>query len=243
MTREQRLLTAVLDAVGTLVDDYDLIDFLHALCDRCTELLGVSGAGVMLADRGGRLHLIAASDEHARLTHLFDRQFDEGPAVDAYREGRDRLGLRLGSPAVAAAHPLLAADARRAGFAVTHALPLRLRDRAVGALSLFDARDQDIAPDDARAARALADVTTLAVLQQRSLLHGNRESAQLQAALAGRVVIEQAKGVLAEHWHVGVDEAFDGLRAYARSRRLGLSAVCRQLVERKIDAADLQRLN
>ncbi|MGP2442260.1 ANTAR domain-containing protein [Streptomyces sp. JW3] len=241
MTREERLLAAVIDAVDTLVDDFDLIDFLHTLCDRCTELLDVSAVGVMLADPGGALHLIAASDEHTRLLELFALQHDQGPCVDCYADGAARLNIRLGSATEAERYPLFAAQARRAGFAASHALPMRLRERTIGALNLFDAQDKDIDAPDARVAQALADVSTIAILQHRTVVHGNRERAQLQAALSSRIVIEQAKGILAERWHTDVDDAFDALRRYARVRQLGLSAVCRSLVERELDSDELRR--
>ncbi|CAM5693615.1 GAF and ANTAR domain-containing protein [Streptomyces fumanus] len=241
MTREERLLAAVIDAVDTLVDDFDLIDFLHTLCDRCTELLDVTAVGVMLADPGGRLQLIAASDEHTRLLELFALQHEEGPCVRCHADGTARLNIPLDSPVTAAEYPLFAAQARAAGFAVTHALPMRLREQVVGALNLFDAREQDIDAADARVAQALADVATIAILQHRTLAHANQERAQLRAALSSRIVIEQAKGILAERWDTGVDEAFAALRRYARAHRTGLSALAQRLIDGELDSDALRR--
>ncbi|MFF1379750.1 GAF and ANTAR domain-containing protein [Streptomyces sp. NPDC058308] len=236
MTREERLLAAVIDAVDTLVDDFDLIDFLHTLCDRCTELLDVSAVGVMLEDPGGTLQLIAASDEHTRLLELFALQHDQGPCVECHRSGAVRLNVDLTSPEQTAPFPVFAARARQAGFRATHALPLRLRDEVIGALNLFGTRPQDLVPADARVAQALADVVTIAILQHRTAAHANQRRAQMHAALTSRVVIEQAKGILAEHWNTDVDTAFGALRRHARSHRLGLVLLCRQLVDGDVDA-------
>jgi GAF domain-containing protein len=241
MTREERLLEAVIDAVDTLVDDFDLIDFLHTLCDRCTELLDVSAVGVMLADPGGKLQLIAASDEHTRLLEIFALQHEQGPCVECHRDGAARLNIRLGSAAATAEYPLFAAQARKAGFAVSHALPMRLREQVVGALNLFDVREEDISAADVRVAQALADVATIAILQHRTLAHANQERAQLRAALSSRIVIEQAKGILAERWNTGVDEAFAVLRRYARSHQVGLSLLARQLIDGDLDTDALRR--
>ncbi|GGX84128.1 transcriptional regulator [Streptomyces minutiscleroticus] len=240
MTREERLLSAVIDAVDTLVDDYDLIDFLQTLCHRCTELLDVAAVGVMLVDQGGKLHVIAASDEHTRLLELFSIQHDEGPCVETYRDGTARLDIDLDEPDRTAGFPGFAERARHAGFAITHALPMRLRERTVGVMNLFGTRRQPFTETDSRVAHALADVATIAILQHRTLVHGNLEQAQLQAALSSRIVIEQAKGILAEHWQTGVDEAFEGLRRHARAHKLGLTRLSRQVVAGEIDSTDIQ---
>ncbi|GGV27165.1 transcriptional regulator [Streptomyces longisporoflavus] len=240
MTREERLLAAVIDAVDTLVDDFDLIDFLHTLCDRCVELLDVSAAGVMLEDPGGELQLIAASDEHTRLLEIFALQHDEGPCVECHRSGILRLNIDLTSPAETGTFPVFAARGRESGFVTTHALPMRLRDTVIGALNLFDTRRQNLSPADARVAQALADVATIAILQHRTAAHANQQRAQMHAALKSRIAIEQAKGILAERWSTTVDEAFDALRRHARSHRLGLTMVCRQIIDGQLptDAID-----
>ncbi|MEU8954176.1 GAF and ANTAR domain-containing protein [Streptomyces sp. NPDC048518] len=240
MTREERLLAAVIDAVDTLVDDFDLIDFLHTLCDRSAELLDVSAVGVMLEDPGGALQLIAASDEHTRLLELFALQHEQGPCVECRKSGRARLNIDLLSPVQTAPFPVFAGRARDAGFRVTHALPMRLRDAVIGAMNLFDTRTQDLSAADARVAQSLADVATIAILQHRTIAHANQQRAQMHAALTSRIVIEQAKGILAERWGVGVDEAFDALRRYARSHQLGLSLLCRRLIDGQLDTEVIQ---
>lgn len=241
MTREEQLLAAMVDAVDTLVDDFDLIDFLHTLCDRCNELLDVSAVGVMLADPNGGLQLIAASDEHTRLLELFALQADQGPCVECHREGTARFNISLKSPAETASFPLFAERARQAGFATSHALPMRLRRKAVGAMNLFDSREQELSDADARVAQALADVATIAILQHRTVVHANIERAQLRAALSSRIAIEQAKGILAERWQATLDEAFDALRHHARAHQQSLAQLCGQLIDGSIDSSAVQR--
>lgn len=241
MTREEKLLAAMLDAVDTLVDDFDLIDFLHQLCDRCDEFLDVSAVGIMLTDPHGGLQLIAASDEHTRLLELFAIQADEGPCVESRRSGTARLNIALDSPTETAGFPRFAEHARAAGFATTHALPMRLRQQNVGALNLFDTRSQRLGDADAKVAQALADVATIAILQQRSLVHSNVERAQLRAALSSRIVIEQAKGILTERWQTTPNEAFGALRRHARAHRLSLTVLCQQLIDGSLDTSVIQR--
>ncbi|MFH9426338.1 GAF and ANTAR domain-containing protein [Streptomyces sp. NPDC017529] len=241
MTREELLLAAMVDAVDTLVDDFDLIDFLHQLCDRCNELLDVTAVGVMITDPEGRLQLIAASDEHTRLLELFALQTDQGPCVECHRSGTARLNISLVSPVQTAAFPMFAERARRTGFATTHALPMRLRQQVVGALNLFDTREQSLSAADARVGQALADVATIAILQQRTIMFGNVERAQLRSALSSRIVIEQAKGILAERWNTTLDNAFGTLRRYARTHQLPLTGLCRQLIDGTLDTDAIPR--
>jgi GAF domain-containing protein len=241
MTREEQLLAAMVEAVDTLVDDFDLIDFLHQLCDRCNDLLDVSAVGVMLADPHGNLQLIAASDEHTRLLELFAQQTDEGPCVACCRDATPRLNIPLSAPAETADFPDFAAQARQAGFSTTHALPMRLRQQVVGALNLFHHREQNLSDSDAKVAQALADVATIAILQHRTLAHANVERAQLRSALSSRIVIEQAKGILAEHWQTTPGDAFDALRRHARSHGQSLTALCRQLIDGELDTSTIER--
>ncbi|MEV6757153.1 GAF and ANTAR domain-containing protein [Streptomyces sp. NPDC051214] len=232
---------AVIDAVDTLVDDFDLIDFLHTLCDRCVELLDVSTVGVMLEDPHGKLQLIAASDEHTRLLELFALQHDQGPCVDCHRSGTARLNIDLTSPMETGSFPVFAARARESGFVTTHALPMRLRATVIGAMNLFDTRRQDLSAADARVAQALSDVATIAILQHRTVAHANLQRSQMHAALKSRIYIEQAKGILAERWDASVDDAFDALRRHARAHRLGLTQVCRQLIDGQLDTTAIER--
>ncbi|WP_037772938.1 GAF and ANTAR domain-containing protein [Streptomyces sclerotialus] len=236
---QERALQAFGEAVGTLLDDFDLIDALHRLCVRGVELLDVTAVGVMLADPHGGLQVVAVSDERTRLLELFALQSDSGPCAESHHSGEPRLNVPLTTPAGTAPLPFTE-RARQAGYATAHALPLRLRQRPIGAIGLLHAGPHTLGPSEARLGRTLADVATIAVLQQQTAERGNVERAQVQAALVSRTVIEQAKGVLAEHWATGVDEAFDVLRGYARAHRERLADLARQVVDGTLDESALR---
>ncbi|MCW2871644.1 GAF and ANTAR domain-containing protein [Actinacidiphila oryziradicis] len=240
VAREQRLAEIFVEVADSLIDEFDVIDFLQNLSARCVELLGVSAAGILLADQYGDLQIIAASDEHTRLLELFALQHAQGPCVECYRSGSARTNINLTDLTATAAWPQFASRARASGFTVTHALPLRLRTRIVGALSLFQAAPAPpLGIEGVALAQALGDVATIAILQQRTLEQTYVEKGQLQAALTSRILVEQAKGVLAERWQTTVDEAFVAFRKYARSQHLRLSDFARQIIEGGFDTAQI----
>ncbi|WP_405870626.1 GAF domain-containing protein [Streptomyces sp. NBC_00005] len=237
MARERRLAEIFVEVADSLVEDFDVIDLLQRLSTRCVELLDVSAAGILLADAHGELQIIAASDEHTRLLELFALQHDQGPCVECYRTGTARTNIDLARPESAADWPRFAARARETGYAATHAVPLRLRSRVVGALNLFQATPQRLGDDDIALAQALADVATIAILQQRTLEQSHVENTQLETALTSRILIEQVKGVLAERWNTSVDDAFEAFRTYARARRVRLSELATQIISGTFDTA------
>ncbi|BCL28663.1 ANTAR domain-containing protein [Streptomyces aurantiacus] len=235
MPNQQRVLEILVEAVDTLTDDFDLIEFLHRLSTRCVELLDVDAAGVMIVDQHGELQLIAASDEKTRLLELFALQHSQGPCVRCYHSGRAQLNISLTSSAATAGFGPFAARARTAGFTVTHALPMKLRHQVVGAVNLFGTRLRRLSDADVHVGQAIADVATIAVLQQRTIGQIYAEKAQLQTALTSRVVIEQAKGILSERHSLSLDDAFETMRAYARPRRLRLTELAQQIVDNTFD--------
>jgi GAF domain-containing protein len=204
----------------TLVDDFDVIDFLDMLAERCVGLLGVTAVGLLLADHRGTLDLVAASTEQARTLELFQLQSQEGPCLDCFRTGQPVQCPDLGDEV--ARWPRFAPAAADAGFAAVHALPMRLRDEVIGGMNLFSATPRTLSAEAIGLAQALANVATIGILHERSLRHSETVVEQLQAALNGHITVEQAKGVLAEHLQVGVADAFKLLRDHARrsSQRL-----------------------
>jgi hypothetical protein len=235
VTREEQLYEAFVEAADTLVDDFDVIDFLHTLAERCVHLLGVDAAGLMLADQHGTLHATAASSENARLLELFELQTDAGPCLDAFHTGTAVVNANL-----RANHerwPRFAEAAEANGFVAVHALPLRLRATVIGALNLFSAGP--LSEADTRAGQALADVATIGILAQRNIHQAELLTIQLQTALHSRVTIEQAKGMLAERLQISVDEAFNLLRQHARSNNLRLSDLAREVAQGSTTAIEL----
>ena len=232
-TREQQIVEAFVHLADTLVADYDIIDFLHYLIQRCVELIDVEEAGVMIASPSGHLQPIAASTERLRLLELFELQNHDGPCLDAYRTGEV-----VSAPDITtdeARWPTFAEHAAAIGFGAAHSVPMQLRDETIGAINLLRARPGALTDDDAQLARALADIATIGVLQERAISRTAHTSAALQHALTSRITIEQAKGVLAERAHVSIDEAFELLRGFARRNRLGLTVVAEQVVRGGLD--------
>ncbi len=217
------------ELTDTMVADFDVIDFLHVLTDRSVQLLDVSAAGLLLADPRGELRVVAASSEAARLLELFQLQNQEGPCLDCYRTGRPVEATDLA--AEARRWPRFAAAARQAGFAAVQALPMRLREQVLGALNLFRADAGAFAPGDVRVGQALADVATISLLHERNVRLSDTLNEQLQTALNSRVIIEQAKGKLAERLGLDMDQAFSLLRRYARARNLRLSDLAQALID------------
>jgi anti-anti-sigma factor len=227
---DSRLLSdTFVELADTMVADFDVIDFLHTLTDRSVRLLSASAAGVVLADPRGELRVAAASSEAAGLVELFQLQNDQGPCLDCYRTGQPVTAADLAGPGQQ--WPQFAAAATQAGFRAVQALPMRLRDQVIGALNLFRAAPGLLDPEDLRIGQALADVATIGLLHERNLRRSETVAEQLQGALNSRIIIEQAKGKLAERLGTDMDEAFRVLRAHARDRNQRLTDTARYLIE------------
>ncbi|MFC8829658.1 ANTAR domain-containing protein [Streptomyces sp. NPDC057137] len=240
MSREQQVSEVFVQVADSLIDDFDLIEFLEQLCAHCVTLLDVSAVGILLAGEEETLHTVAASDETTQILELFAVQHDQGPCLDCYRDGTARTNIDLDDP-TAGTWPAFAERARGSGFHTSHVFPLRLRNRAVGAMNLFHTGRQPLTAQDASLAQALADVATIALLQQRDLDHDQREKAQLQHALTSRITVEQAKGILAERWNTNPDLAFATLRAHARAHHLRISDLARQIIDQTLDITQIPR--
>ena len=216
------------ELADTMVADFDVIDFLHLLTDRSVVLLSASAAGVMLADPRGELRVAASSNEAAGLLELFQIQNDQGPCLDCFRTGQAVTAADLAGPGQQ--WPRFAAAATQSGFRTVEALPMRLRDQVIGALNLFRAAPGPFDPAELRLGQALADVATIGLLHERNVRRSETVAEQLQAALNSRVVIEQAKGKLAERLSIDMDHAFTLLRDYARNSNQRLTDVARNFV-------------
>ena len=215
MSHEQQLARVFVELADTLVADFDVIDFLHLLTERCVDLLGVDSAGILLTDQQGQLRLVAASTEQARLLELFQLQSEQGPCLDCFATGEPVVCGDLG--AQPQRWPIFAVAAAQAGFVAVHALPMRLREDTIGALNLFGATAGSLNESITALGQAFADVATIGILSERTARERNLLSQQLQIALNTRVIIEQAKGMLAERCGLSMDQAFTTLRRYARN--------------------------
>jgi len=228
MISMSRLSDVFVEVADTLVDDFDLVDFLHNVARHAADITSSNAVGLMLSDQAGELRHIAGSSEDARLLELFQLQNAEGPCLDCHRTGVEVVNSDL--PGADALWPTFAPRAVSLGFGSVHALPLRLREQTIGALNIFRAGSSPLGREETRVARALADVATIALIQERAITRAETVTEQLQGALNSRIVIEQAKGAIARSFGIDVEEAFNLLRDYGRRHRLRLTDLARGLL-------------
>jgi GAF domain-containing protein len=224
MPKEHLLAQTFVELADTLVADFDIVDFLHTLADRCAELFKPAEAGVMLADQRGGLRVVASSSERARLLELFELQNEQGPCLDCFRNGERVVAADFGDDG--GRWPLFTVEAVAAGFRSAHSLPLRFRAQVIGALNLFRPQPGLLDDRDLAGAQAMADIATISILQERTL----REA---------RVLAEQAKGVLAERAKINLDEAFTLLRTYARTQNRRLHDVSTAVISSLLTIEEL----
>lgn len=235
--REQRLAQTFVALSDTLVDDFDVLDFLTLLAERAAELLDVTAAGVILTDQRGGYRTTAASTEDARLLELLATQTNEGPCQDCIA-----TGAAVTTPDLSGEEtrwPTFSDAAMSAGFRAAAAVPMRLRSELIGALTLLNTEPVAVDSDSLKVGQALADVATVGILHNQTVSRSDLLAEQLQATLHHRIVVEQAKGVLVEAGRLSMREAFDLLRAYARFQGLRLSDLARNLVEGTVAPGDL----
>lgn len=227
----------------TLVADYDVVELLEGLVLSCLDLLDIDQAGILLTDQRGSLRLVAASSEATRLVELLQLQSEEGPCLECVATGTPITVPDLSTQQER--WPTFSPAAMSVGFSSVHALPLRLREQTIGGLNLFTTgARRSLDDDDRRIAQALADVATIGILQQRSISRSSLLAEQLQSALNSRIVVEQAKGVLAERGTLDMQSAFARLRDYARAHHQKLSDVAANVVHERLAAdAVLQGLD
>ena len=233
----ERLLEVMVEITDTLVDDFDLMAFLYTLTLRTAELLDASEVGLMISDGAGALQFVAASREVAATLELFQQQVHEGPCLDAFQTGTTVTNIELAS--AADRWPEFAPRAMEAGFAVVHAFPMRLREQVIGALNVFTSGDHLLSTHKLTVVRGLADVATISLLQERALRRATELTEQLKVALSSRVLIEQAKGALAQIHGTDVETAFQMLRAYARRHNQRLTDLAEGCLTRPAEYPEL----
>lgn len=227
MPKQAVLIRTLVELADSLVADFDIVDLLTLLSDRCVEALDVTAAGVMIATPAGQLQVIASSSDAMRDLELFQLQSDQGPCVDAYRSGQPVINQDL--HANTGRWPRFTPHAIAAGFRSTHSLPMHLRDQTIGALNMFRADNGTLGPDDVTAAQALADIATIAIIQHQATTSAQVLNDRLSHALDSRIVIEQAKGKISEAAHLDMDQAFQRLRHHARNHNLRLTDLARDI--------------
>ena len=235
MKREQQIVRTFVELADTMVDEFDVLEFLHRVTERCVELLDCAEAGVLLTDAAGMLRVMASSSERTEALDLLQIQNEEGPCFECFQQGIPVISEDLST--ADDRWPMFAPAAVEDGFGSVHALPMRVRGDTIGALNLFRARSGALAVDDLPVGQGMADIAAVALMQERVVRESHGLVEQLQHALTSRVVIEQAKGLLAERAHIGLDEAFRRLRHHARARNHRLSDVAREVIDGQLDVA------
>jgi GAF domain-containing protein len=231
-SREWLLATTFVRLADTLVADYDVVELLQSLVDNCADLLDASAAGLLLAADEGGLDLVASTSEQSRLVETLQASSGTGPSSESFLTGRPVAIADIAR--VPESWSAFRDRALAEGFRSAHAVPLRLRNTIIGSLTLFRTTPGLLSDEDASVAQGLADVATIGILHERALREVAITKIQLQFALDSRVVIEQAKGVIAQKRDVDMDKAFELLRIHARSHGANLRDVARQVVDRSL---------
>lgn len=231
-SRASRVSEAFVKLTDALVGPFDVLDLLHTLVGQSVELLDATAAGLLLADSRGHLQVLASTSEGSQLVEILQSQAGVGPCVDSYKTGKvvTLADIRTEGDR----YPDFQAAALSQGFLSVHAIPMRVRPRAIGALNLFRNDTGEMSEEDAAIGQALADVATIGILQGRNFRENTLVNEQLQRALSSRILIEQAKGVIAERSGVNMDEAFRRLRAFARSHSEAMHVTAQNVINRTI---------
>jgi len=237
MTRETMLAKAFVELADSLVTDFDVVDLLTVLVDRCVDVLDVGAVGLMLVAPDGELRVVVSSSEAMRILELFELQSQEGPCLDCYRTGLPVVNQDLAT--VDGRWPRFRDEALGAGFQSVHALPMRLRGQVIGALNLFHIEPGEMRHADVEAAQALADVATIAILSNRAAQEFQVVNEQLTQALNSRILIEQAKGMVAERMGLDMEGAFRVLRNHARNHNLKLHDVAQSVIDGSLTSGAL----
>jgi hypothetical protein len=238
---ESMLARTLVELADTLVDNFDIVDLLTLLTGRCVEVLDVAAAGLLLASPAGDLRVMASSTEEVRLLELFELQAEEGPGYECFRSGTAVVHEKLAE--TGDRWPRFAPRALEAGFRSVHALPMHLRTQTIGALDLFRVEKGALGAADLLAAQAFADVATIAILQQRVVADAIVLNEQLHNALSTRIIIEQAKGVVAERSGLDMERSFWRLRNHARSHNMRLVDVAQAVIDGSLSDGALDRLH
>lgn len=220
---DEQFFARLVTLADTLVTGFDVVDLADRLVSSCLEFLPVTSAGIMLDDQRGSLRVLASSSEETRLLELFELQNNEGPCLEAFTTGE--LVAEADLRTAGDRWPMFTAAAEGQQILAAYALPMQLRSRTIGALNLFCTSAVGLDDRQIEVAHMMATMATLGILNHWSVRRSEVIAEQLQTALNSRIVIEQAKGVIAERSGVDMGIAFEMLRSAARSSQRPISEV------------------
>lgn len=239
MGREVELATAIIELSYVRRRPFDEARYADDLARHAARLLNADDAGVLFADADGRLSIVAASSQNARLIQVIQVNYGVGPSVLSYQERRRVSAACLSSEQRYG--DIFRSATLNAGFAAVHAFPLLLTGEAIGSLILFRRDAGELDADELMVGKALTSMAAAFVTVERDVGRAERRAIQLETALRSRVLIEQAKGILAERHGLPMNSAFESMRAFARNSRRRLDEVARAVVENNPNIARLTK--
>ena len=215
------------DAAAVLLREHDVADLLLRLTQDATRYADGDAAGLLVRTAGGPLELLAATSHRATYIELFQAQREEGPCVEAIRTGRPVTAT--GRDEIVERWPDVGPAIVNAGFEAVHAFPLDWQGAVLGGLNIFGHDPAGLGSEGARAARALADMLTLVIVQPEHL-RPDEVDRRVTRALGGRAVIEQAKGALAFLMGIDPASAYDVLLERSVREGIPLTQTARQVL-------------
>lgn len=225
--------TVLAEFAQLMISDHSTQAVLERLGNYSTELLPVDGVGVLLRSPDGGMEVATANTEAGMIVEQLEAELLEGPCTDALASGEQVLAPDLA--ATQDRYPKFVPRALDAGVRSVHGLPLTIRAETIGSMDLIAYEPLDLTPAHLATAQLLGDVTVSYLANSRVVAEKSALAEQLQHALDSRVLIEQAKGVIAERRGITVDQAFDAVRRYARSNQRKLREVCEEIIRGDLD--------
>jgi len=236
-SREDKINDAFVAMTDALMKDYDIVELLSTLLNLCTDILPVDAGGILLVDAAGDLELVASTSEEAAVVETIIIAAGAGPCIDCFSSGAPVIVSDI--DATDAEWPRFRTTALEQGFRSAYALPMRLRDEVIGVMNLLGSTPGELSEKDRNIAQALADIAVLGILHERNFREPDAISEQLHLALDTRILIEQAKGVLAYGEHLSMSESFTALRGYARAQGVTLRTAADRTVRRQVSTAEI----
>lgn len=230
--RETWLAETLVELADTSASEFVDTEYLRTLASRLRILLAPAEIGLIIGAERGRPRLAAATSDRTRDLVTFELQHDDGPCVRAYRNGETVLNQDVSG--AEQPWPRFAEKARAVGVRFASALPMRRHADIVGAVGILDARGSTVSAQDIALARTLAEAATIGLRQQRALEVSTQRSTQLQHALDSRIVIEQAKGMVAARLGLSLGEAFGLLRDHSRQHNERLAEVAAKVIRQEL---------
>ncbi|MFZ0013910.1 MAG: GAF and ANTAR domain-containing protein [Acidimicrobiia bacterium] len=228
MASHALLMQALRSFASVMGRSYDLIEMSFQLAERVTEALGVEGTGVSVADQSGDLKYVSATSEPIVTMEEIQEKIQEGPCVMAFRTQQPMVVADIADIEGWADYKETATEL---GLGAVIGYPLSYDGARLGALNIYASHPRSWTDDDLDVLGVFGDMAAAYLVRSSQLAESRELAKQLQGALDSRVLIEQAKGVLANEYGIGVDDAFERLRQHSQDQNLKLIEVSRRVVE------------